>query len=111
MSCSSIGAVEGRSIATEVRTVRELQRRPAARLRNALRALHKKGLSNLKHRYPSSCNGWVRCSANRLHCASVTPVLYDRNEYYGGHTHPSAMKQDLFADSVDQQYIGADQLE
>ena len=62
-------------------------------------------------------------AAYRLHGAGITPVLYDKNAYYGGHTtsfrydtnfvfdlgpHISFTKdpriQDLFADSVDQQY-------
>jgi protoporphyrinogen oxidase len=62
-------------------------------------------------------------AAHRLHSAGITPILYDKNEYYGGHTtsfrydtnfvfdlgpHISFTKdsriQDLLADSVDQQY-------
>jgi protoporphyrinogen oxidase len=62
-------------------------------------------------------------AAYRLHGAGVTPVMYDKNEYHGGHTtsfryntdfvfdvgpHISFTKdpriQELFADSVDQQY-------
>ena len=62
-------------------------------------------------------------AAYRLHSAGITPVMYDKNDYYGGHTasfrydqdfvfdlgpHISFTKdpriQDLFADSVDQQY-------
>lgn len=62
-------------------------------------------------------------AAYRLHTEGVTPVLYDKNPYHGGHTtsfryesgflfdmgpHISFTKdtriQDLFADSVDQQY-------
>ena|SRR5271166_5854582 len=62
-------------------------------------------------------------AAYRLHDAGVTPVLYDKNGFYGGHTasfrydtnfvfdlgpHISFTKdpriQDLFADSVDQQF-------
>ena len=62
-------------------------------------------------------------AAYRLHCEGITPVMYDQNSYYGGHTasfrhdegflfdqgpHISFTKdpriQDLFADSVDQQY-------
>src|SRR5271167_47698 len=62
-------------------------------------------------------------AAHRLHSAGITPALYDKNEYYGGHTasfrydtnfvfdlgpHISFTKdpriQDLFADSVDQRY-------
>jgi protoporphyrinogen oxidase len=62
-------------------------------------------------------------AAYRLHAAGLTPVMYDKNRYYGGHTasfrydtkfvfdlgpHISFTKdsriQDLFADSVDQQY-------
>ena len=62
-------------------------------------------------------------AAYRLHKAGVTPVMYDKNSYHGGHTttfhyetnfvfdvgpHISFTKdtriQDLFADSVDQQY-------
>lgn len=59
----------------------------------------------------------------RLHAEGITPVMYDKNAYYGGHTtsfrhengfifdvgpHVSYTKdtriQELFADSVDQQY-------
>jgi protoporphyrinogen oxidase len=59
----------------------------------------------------------------RLHAEGITPVIYDKNPYHGGHTasfrydsgflfdvgpHISFTKdprmQDLFADSVDQQY-------
>jgi protoporphyrinogen oxidase len=59
----------------------------------------------------------------RLHAEGITPVIYDKNTYHGGHTasfrydsgflfdvgpHISFTKdprmQDLFADSVDQQY-------
>ncbi|MGA8580398.1 MAG: NAD(P)-binding protein, partial [Bryobacteraceae bacterium] len=59
----------------------------------------------------------------RLHAEGITPVMYDKNSYHGGHTasfrhddgflfdlgpHISFTKdtriQDLFADSVDQQY-------
>jgi protoporphyrinogen oxidase len=62
-------------------------------------------------------------AAYRLHQAGITPVMYDKNSYHGGHTtsfhydtnfvfdvgpHISFTKdtriQDLFADSVDQQY-------
>ncbi len=62
-------------------------------------------------------------AAHRLHAEDVTPVMYDKNSYYGGHTasfryetgflfdvgpHISFTKdsrvQDLFADSVDQRY-------
>lgn len=62
-------------------------------------------------------------AAYRLHAEGVTPVMYDKNHYYGGHTasfrnengflfdvgpHISFTKdtriQTLFADSVDQQY-------
>lgn len=62
-------------------------------------------------------------AAYRLHCEGITPVLYDKNDYYGGHTasfrnesgfmfdigpHISFTKdariQSLFAESVDQQY-------
>ncbi|HXJ84994.1 MAG TPA: FAD-dependent oxidoreductase [Candidatus Methylomirabilis sp.] len=62
-------------------------------------------------------------AAHRLHSEGITPVLYDKNAYHGGHTtsvrydsgflfdvgpHISFTKdsriQDLFADSVDQQY-------
>jgi protoporphyrinogen oxidase len=62
-------------------------------------------------------------AAYRLNRAGITPIMYDRNGYYGGHTtsfrydtnfvfdqgpHISFTKdpriQDLFADSVDQQY-------
>ena len=62
-------------------------------------------------------------AAYRLHAAGITPVMYDKNSYHGGHTasfrsesdflfdvgpHISFTKdpriQDLFADSVDQQY-------
>jgi protoporphyrinogen oxidase len=62
-------------------------------------------------------------AAYRLNRAGITPVMYDRNGYYGGHTtsfrydtnfvfdqgpHISFTKdpriQDLFADSVDQRY-------
>lgn len=62
-------------------------------------------------------------AAHRLHSEGVTPVLYDKNSYYGGHTasfrndqgflfdigpHISFTKdtriQELFADSVEQQY-------
>ena len=61
-------------------------------------------------------------AAYRFHAESMTPVLYDKNGYHGGHTasfrhngflfdqgpHISFTKdpriQDLFADSVDQQY-------
>jgi protoporphyrinogen oxidase len=62
-------------------------------------------------------------AAYRLHNAGIMPVLYDKNEYYGGHTtsfrydtnfvfdlgpHISFTKdpriQGLFADSVDQKY-------
>jgi len=62
-------------------------------------------------------------AAYRLHAEGVTPVMYDKNSYHGGHTasfrregdflfdvgpHISFTKdpriQDLFADSVDQQY-------
>src|SRR5437899_10482380 len=62
-------------------------------------------------------------AAHRLNAEGVTPVLYDKNGYHGGHTasfrhdsgflfdmgpHISFTKdpqiQDLFADSVDQQY-------
>ena len=62
-------------------------------------------------------------AAHRLHAEGVTPVMYDKNAYHGGHTtsfrydsgflfdvgpHISFTKdpriQELFADSVDQQY-------
>src|SRR5215471_10914654 len=62
-------------------------------------------------------------TAHRLHTEGITPVMYDKNAYYGGHTtslryesgflfdvgpHISFTKdpriQELFADSVDQQY-------
>ena len=62
-------------------------------------------------------------AAHRLHSEEVTPVMYDKNSYYGGHTasfryetgflfdvgpHISFTKdtrvQELFADSVDQRY-------
>jgi protoporphyrinogen oxidase len=62
-------------------------------------------------------------AAHRLHSEGITPVIYDKNAYHGGHTasfrndtgflfdlgpHISFTKdsriQDLFADSVDQQY-------
>jgi protoporphyrinogen oxidase len=62
-------------------------------------------------------------AAYRLHEAGITPTMYDKNGYYGGHTtsfrydanfifdvgpHISFTKdpriQELFADSVDQQY-------
>src|SRR5215470_1612961 len=62
-------------------------------------------------------------AAYRLHAEGITPVLYDKNDYYGGHTasfrnaagflfdvgpHISFTKdpriQELFADSVDQKY-------
>jgi protoporphyrinogen oxidase len=62
-------------------------------------------------------------AAHRLHAEGVTPVMYDKNTYHGGHTtsfryesgflfdvgpHISFTKdpriQELFADSVDQQY-------
>lgn len=62
-------------------------------------------------------------AAHRLHAEGVTPVMYDKNSYYGGHTtsfryetgflfdvgpHISFTKdsriQELFADSVQQQY-------
>ena len=62
-------------------------------------------------------------AAYRLHAEGITPVMYDKNSYYGGHTasfrhetgfifdvgpHISFTKdtriQELFADSVDQQY-------
>lgn len=62
-------------------------------------------------------------AAHRLHSEGVTPMLYDKNSYYGGHTasfrndqgflfdigpHISFTKdtriQELFADSVEQQY-------
>ena len=62
-------------------------------------------------------------AAYRLHAEGITPVMYDKNAYHGGHTasfrydsgflfdvgpHISFTKdpriQDLFADSVDQQY-------
>jgi protoporphyrinogen oxidase len=62
-------------------------------------------------------------AAYRLRGAGITPMMYDKNSYYGGHTtsfrydtnfvfdvgpHISFTKdpriQDLFADSVDQQY-------
>jgi protoporphyrinogen oxidase len=62
-------------------------------------------------------------AAHQLHAEGITPVLYDQNEYHGGHTasfrydsgflfylgpHISFTKdariQDLFADSVDQRY-------
>jgi protoporphyrinogen oxidase len=62
-------------------------------------------------------------AAYRLNAEGITPVMYDKNDYYGGHTasfrnesgflfdvgpHISFTKdpriQDLFAESVDQQY-------
>jgi protoporphyrinogen oxidase len=62
-------------------------------------------------------------AAYRLHAEGITPMMYDKNPYHGGHTasfrfetgflfdmgpHISFTKdpriQDLFADSVDQQY-------
>ena len=62
-------------------------------------------------------------AAYRLHAEGITPVMYDKNAYHGGHTasfrydsgflfdvgpHISFTKdpriQELFADSVDQQY-------
>lgn len=62
-------------------------------------------------------------AAYRLHCEGLTPVMYDKNAYHGGHTasfrheggflfdigpHISFTKdpriQDLFADSVEHQY-------
>jgi len=62
-------------------------------------------------------------AAHRLHAEGIAPVMYDKNHYYGGHTasfrydtgflfdvgpHISFTKdpriQDLFAESVDQQY-------
>jgi protoporphyrinogen oxidase len=62
-------------------------------------------------------------AAHRLHSEGITPVMYDKNAYYGGHTtsfryesgfvfdvgpHISFTKdariQELFADSVDQRY-------
>lgn len=62
-------------------------------------------------------------AAHRLHAAGIAPVMYDKNPYHGGHTasfrnergflfdigpHISYTKdpriQDLYADSVDQQY-------
>ena len=62
-------------------------------------------------------------AAYRLHADGITPVMYDKDPYYGGHTatfqydsgflfdvgpHISFTNdpriQDLFADSVDQQY-------
>ena len=62
-------------------------------------------------------------AAYRLHAEGIAPIMYDKNTYYGGHTatfhhkggfsfdigpHISFTKdtriQDLFADSVDQQY-------
>jgi protoporphyrinogen oxidase len=62
-------------------------------------------------------------AAHRLHAEGITPVIYDKNAYYGGHTasfrydtgflydlgpHISFTKdpriQDLLAESVDQQY-------
>ena len=62
-------------------------------------------------------------AAHRLHAEGITPVMYDKNNYHGGHTasfrsesgflfdvgpHISFTKdsriQDLFAESVDQQY-------
>lgn len=62
-------------------------------------------------------------AAYRLHAEGIAPVLYDKNDYYGGHTtsfryesgflfdvgpHISFTKdsriQDLFAESVDQRY-------
>jgi protoporphyrinogen oxidase len=62
-------------------------------------------------------------AAHRLHREGITPVMYDKNSYHGGHTasfrfesgflfdigpHISFTKdpriQELFADSVDQQY-------
>jgi protoporphyrinogen oxidase len=62
-------------------------------------------------------------AAHRLHAEGITPVMYDRNAYHGGHTasfrsasgflfdigpHISFTKdvriQELFAESVDQQY-------
>jgi protoporphyrinogen oxidase len=62
-------------------------------------------------------------AAHRLHAEGITPIMYDKNPYYGGHTasfryetgflfdvgpHISFTKdpriQELFAESVDQQY-------
>jgi len=62
-------------------------------------------------------------AAHRLHAEGIAPIMYDKNAYHGGHTasfrfesgflfdmgpHISYTKdtriQDLFADSVDQQY-------
>jgi protoporphyrinogen oxidase len=62
-------------------------------------------------------------AAHRLHAEGITPTMYDKNSYYGGHTasfrdesgflfdvgpHISFTKdtriQELFADSVDQRY-------
>jgi protoporphyrinogen oxidase len=62
-------------------------------------------------------------AAHRLHAEGITPVMYDKNSYYGGHTasfryetgflfdvgpHISFTKdtriQEIFADSVEQQY-------
>jgi protoporphyrinogen oxidase len=62
-------------------------------------------------------------AAHRLHAEGITPVMYDKNNYYGGHTasfrsdsgflfdvgpHISFTKdsriQNLFAESVDQQF-------
>jgi protoporphyrinogen oxidase len=62
-------------------------------------------------------------AAHRLHAENIAPLMYDKNEYYGGHTtsfryesgflfdvgpHISFTKdsriQDLFADSVDQRF-------
>ena len=62
-------------------------------------------------------------AAYRLHAEGVTPVMYDKNAYYGGHTasfrsdsgflfdigpHISFTKdpriQEIFAESVDQRY-------
>jgi protoporphyrinogen oxidase len=62
-------------------------------------------------------------AAYRLHSEGITPVMYDKNAYYGGHTasfryetgflfdvgpHISFTKdtriQEVFADSVEQQY-------
>lgn len=62
-------------------------------------------------------------AAHRMHAEGITPVMYDKNAYHGGHTasfrydtgflfdlgpHISFTKdtriQDLFAESVDQQY-------
>ncbi len=61
-------------------------------------------------------------AAHRLHAEGISPVMYDKNAYHGGHTasfqdsgfifdqgpHISFTKdariQDLFADSVDQMY-------